>query len=135
MPEKKRKPKTESPLSERVRLVRARPARLGSALTQMKISFNPKESVDTFVRWRNLPETLLFIDALREMAENPPPAYIAQEDIGVQYGVSSGLGLAAAFLGDPSVLFNELFTGSTLGNPADASPEPDYTAAGDDPGR
>jgi hypothetical protein len=130
-----KKPKTESPSAERVRLVQARPVRLGSALAYLRERFSSEESLEAFIRWRNLPETLLLIETLRELAENPPAAYVAAEDIGVQYGVSSGISLAAAFIGDPTMLYAELFTGSAPGNPKETSPDTDFTVAGDAPGR
>ena len=65
----------------------------------------------------------------------PPVAYIDTEDIGVQYGVSSGLGLAAAFVADPKVVYPHLFSGATPGKPqsvpaADYSVDPESAPAG-----
>lgn len=135
MAQARKKARTESPSSERIRLVQNRQVRLGSALAYLRERFNSKESVEDFIKWRNLPETLLLIDVLREISENPPAAFVATEDIGVQYGVSSGVSLAAAFLGDPTMLYRELFTGSSPGNPQGAMPEADFSVAGDEPGQ
>lgn len=113
-----------SPAKKRAQIVRAKRLGMGSPLAEMQMNFLSKESRDAFLEWRRHPVTLLMVDALREIALEPPAAYIDTDSIPVQYGVSSGLGLAAAVLDDPSVLFPHLFTGVAPG--AVALPDTDY---------
>ena len=108
----------KSPAKKRVEIVRARRLGVGSALAEVQQCFSSPESRGAFNEWRNQPLTLMFVDALRELGVNPPAAYLETESIPVQYGVSSGLALAAGVLDDPSVLFPSLFTGVTPGSPA-----------------
>jgi hypothetical protein len=61
----------------------------------------------------------------------PPPGYLDTEDIGAQYGVSSGISLAASFIGDPTVLFPHLFSGAAPGD-APVIPEADYSVSPED---
>ena len=113
-----------SPAKTRAQIVRAKRLGMSSALREMQMNFLSKESRDVFHEWRTHPLTVLMVDALREIALEPPAAYIDTDSIPVQFGVSSGLGLAAAVLDDPSVLYPHLFTGVAPG--AVALPETDY---------
>ena len=113
-----------SPAKTRAQIVRAKRLGMSSALREMQMNFLSKESRDVFHEWRTHPLTVLMVDALREIALEPPAAYIDTDSIPVQFGVSSGLGLAAAVLDDPSVLYPHLFTGVAPG--AAALPETDY---------
>lgn len=105
----------EVPLQSRIRLVKTRPAGLGSALAEVQERFRSEESRNNFLEWRKNPVTLMMLEALNELARVPPVGYIDTEEIGVQYGVSSGLDLASSFLDDPSVLYPHLFTGAAPG--------------------
>lgn len=127
----KRKRAGETPAAQRLRIVQARRVGMGSALAHIQEKFIPKESLDEFVRWRNDPMTLLWIDALRELSVAPPPGYLDTEDLGAQYGVSSGISLAASFIGDPTVLYPHLFSGAAPGN-APVLPEADYLTRPED---
>ena len=51
-----------------------------------------------------------FLGALRALSFNIPPAYLNRESIELQYGVSSGLGIAASLIDDPTSLYPDLFT-------------------------
>lgn len=116
----------KTPQQTRARVVRARRLGLGSALAEIQERFQSPESRDAFGNWRRDPVTLMMLDALREIARTPPVGYIDTDEIGVQFGVSSGVDLAAAFLDDPSVLYPHLFTGAA---PGSAEPLPsDYAA-------
>jgi hypothetical protein len=120
--------KRKTPAQQRVELSRVRRLGLGSALAEMQEKFRSPESRDGFGIWRRDPMTMLLIDAIRELSATPPPGYIDTADIGPQYGVSSGLSLAAAVLDDPSTLFPHLFTGAAPGSgelpPSDYGTDP-----------
>ncbi|MBM4043562.1 MAG: hypothetical protein FJ279_00460 [Planctomycetes bacterium] len=115
-----------SPAQQRAQLVRAKRLGLGSALKEIQLNFIVPEAREAFGEWRRLPITQLMIDVLREMAIDPPAAYLDTESIPVQYGVGSGIGLAAAVMDDPATLFPHLFTGVAPG--AVALPETDYNS-------
>jgi len=115
-----------SPAQQRAQLVRAKRLGLGSALKEIQLNFITPEAREAFGEWRRLPITQLMIDVLREMAIDPPAAYLDTESIPVQYGVGSGIGLAAAVMDDPATLFPHLFTGVAPG--AVALPETDYNS-------
>lgn len=117
----------KSPAKKRVEIVRARRLSVGSALAEIQQCFAAPESRSAFNEWRSQPLTLMFVDAIRELGVNPPAAYLETDSIPVQYGVSSGLALAAGVLDDPSVLFPNLFTGATPGAQATML-ETDYAA-------
>lgn len=122
----KRKPVAESPAAQRLRITQNRRPSMGSALAFLQENFLPKESVEAFIKWRNDPTTMLMIESLRELALNPPAGYVDTEDLGVQYGVSTGLSLAGSFFGDPTVLYPFLFSGAAPGD-APVLPETDYS--------
>lgn len=113
-----------APARARLQIARAKRLGLGSALAELQSNFQTKESRDFFGEWRRHPVSMMLVDALRELAMEPPAAYVDTDSIPVQYGVSSGLGLAASILDDPSVLYPHLFTGVAPG--AQALPEADY---------
>lgn len=113
-----------SPAKKRVEIVRAKRLGMSSALRELQENFLSKESRDVFHEWRTHHLTQLMVDVMRELALGPPAAYVDTDSISAQYGVSSGLGLAAAVFDDPSVLFPHLFTGVAPG--AVALPETDY---------
>ena len=117
-----------APARARLQIARAKRLGLGSALAELQSNFQSRESRDLFGEWRRNPITMMLVDVLRELALEPPAAYVDTDSIPVQYGVSSGLGLAASVLDDPSVLYPHLFTGVAPG--ARAMPEADY---GEDP--
>ena len=106
-----------NPATARARAAEARrpPALVGSALARMLSDYMPPASAEAFQKWRMLPETCLFIDCLRELALNPSHVNPDTDSFEVQYGVTSGLQLAAGLLSDPSSVFSYLFTGLTPG--------------------
>ena len=67
--------------------------------------------------------TKLVLSAVRDLAVNGPLSLDVKETA-VQYGVTSGLNLAAQLMDDPSVVFPELFTG--IGSSPKRLPEENY---------
>lgn len=132
MAEKKRA-KTPSALS-RARAVHARKSGklVGSAVARLTRTFASAESADKFASWRLLPETQLFIDALRECAANPMSVIQDPEHVGVEYGITSGFQVAAMLIDDPSLVFDSLFGGATPGT--DDALESVYTQSPDGTG-
>jgi len=115
-----------SPAQQRIQIARAKRFGLGSALKEIQLNFVTQESREVFGEWRRNPLTDMMISALRELAIDPPAAYIDTESIPVQFGVGSGIGLAAAVMDDPATLFPHLFTGVAPGTVV--LPEADYSA-------
>jgi len=111
------------PAQKRAQLVRAKRLGLGSALAEMQMNFLTRESRDVFGDWRRHPITLMMIEALREIALTLP---MDIDSIHVQYGYTSGVSWAAAFLDDPSTLYSHLFTGVAPGTRP--LPETDYSS-------
>lgn len=107
----------KAPAAERVAATRARRLGAGSALMQLQLDMTPQSAYSAFAEWRVNPITMLMLESLRELGVTPPAAYIDTESIPVQYGVSSGLSLAAAFVSDPRVLYPHLFSGAAPGEP------------------
>ena len=95
----------------------------GSAVAEILRKFEPVRSAGDFIEWRRNPMTVLFIDAIREMAVAPPPGYVSQGDLCVDYGLTSGLTLAASLMDDPSSVYSQLFSAASPG----AGPEPAST--------
>lgn len=120
-------PRKKSPAQVRVAVTQARRLGAASALQQLQFEFTAPEAVEKFNEWRVNPVTLLLLEALREIGVTPPAGYLDTDDIGVQYGVTSGIDLSYAFLSDPRVLYPSLFTGRTPGARVEV-PETDYTA-------
>lgn len=120
----------KSPAQVRLEIARGRRQPGGSALVQLQLDLLGKSAAAEFESWRTHPMTLLMVDCLRELSMTPPAAYVATPDIGVQYGVSSGLSLASAFMSDPRTLYPFLFSGAAPGDPRPV-PEADYVAEAD----
>jgi hypothetical protein len=95
--------------------------------------FSHREALEEFLKWRGHPATVRFLGALRAMAANVPPAYLNRDSVELQYGVTSGLGLAVTLIDDPTSLYPELFTkeGSTPGPGGAPEPEASYMVAPD----
>lgn len=102
----------------------------GSAVAEILRKFAPVRSAGDFMEWRRNPMTMLFIDAIREMAVAPPPGYVSQGDLCVDYGLTSGLTLAASLMDDPSSVYMHLFSDATPGA-GTGTEEPGYTAEPD----
>ena len=102
----------------------------GSAVAEILRKFAPVRSAGDFMEWRRNPMTMLFIDAIREMAVAPPPGYVSQGDLCVDYGLTSGLTLAASLMDDPSSVYQHLFSDATPGA-GTGTEEPGYTAEPD----
>jgi hypothetical protein len=81
----------------------------GSATERLIKRFLTAESADAFANWRTLPDTQLFIDALRECAIQPAIVNSETDSYEVQYGLTTGLQLSAMILDDPSQIFSGLF--------------------------
>ena len=115
-----------TPAQQRLTLVRARRLGAGNALAQILEELSPEAAHAAYEEWRVHPITMLMIDALRELSASPPPGYLDTESIPAQYGVSSALSLAAAFLADPRVLYPQLFSGAAPGQPRPDQLPTDY---------
>lgn len=125
----------QTPAEQRVSLSAATPGGrfAPSGVADFVSWFSRAETMDEFLKWRGNPATVRFLSAIRSLAFNIPPAYLNRDSVELQYGVSSGLGLAAALIDDPTSVYPELFTkdGTTPG-PGD-HPEEDrsYSEAPD----
>ena len=110
MPKVRRKVKV-APAMARVQstLASQRGKLVGSAVGRLLRRFADAKSADTFASWRMLPETQLFIDALRECATNPRVTHQESDSYEVEFGVTSGFQIAAQILDDPSLVFEDLF--------------------------
>ena len=95
--------------------------------------FSRESTLEEFVSWRGNPATVRFLGAIRALASNVPPAYLNRDSVELQYGVTSGLGLAASLIDDPTSVYPELFKKSVSTPGADADPERDsvYTVEPD----
>lgn len=92
-----------------------------SGLADFLARYSSGDSVEEFVKWRSNPTTVRFLAAIRSLATNIPPAFLNRSSVELQYGVSSGLGLAASLIDDPSTVYPELFTNPTpVGDPESA---------------
>lgn len=67
-----------------------------------------KAAEDKFYEWLALPMTQLVVHALEELADNPSDA-LPQQDVLLQYGVTSGLQIAVKLMTQPKRLYPELF--------------------------
>lgn len=67
-----------------------------------------KAAEDAFYEWLALPMTQLVVRALEELADNPSDA-LPQQDVLLQYGVTSGLQIAVKLMTQPKRLYPELF--------------------------
>lgn len=104
----------------------------GSALIDLQRRFMTLRSAGDFIEWRKHPLTVLFIDAMREMAVNPPPGYLAADsNVALEYGLTSGLTLAASLMDDPSSVYSYLFSAATPGAES-AVPDTTYSVAPDE---
>ena len=117
----------KTPAAERIGVVRAKRLSSGSALAQLQLELLRPEAHDVFENWRTHPLTMLMIESVRELSVTPPVAYIDTDSVATQYGVSSGLSLASAFLSDPCTLYPFLFSGAAPGKPLQM-PEADYSS-------
>jgi hypothetical protein len=125
--------KSASPASARAAIAASRSAGYlaGSAVGRLFDKYTPQASAEAFAKWRVMPETMLFIDVLRELARNPAIVLPETDSYEVQFGVTSGLQEAAALLDDPSQIFTKLFTART---PAGPAPDTADDGAPDGPG-
>ena len=94
-----------------------------SGVLALRRHLSRAEMLDTFRKWADDPMTKLVLSAVRDLAVNGPLSFDVKETA-VQYGVTSGLNLAAQLMDDPSVVFPELFTG--IGSSSGRLPEENY---------
>lgn len=74
-----------------------------------------KDAEDQFLKWRKSPMTRLFIAALNELADSPPPFSNESGDTNsvlLQYGMTSGLNLAVKLLSRPSRVYPDVLKGT-----------------------
>lgn len=67
-----------------------------------------KAAEDQFYEWLVHPMTQLVVRALEELADNPLDN-LPQQDVLLQYGVTSGLQMAVKLMTQPKRLYPELF--------------------------
>ena len=94
-----------------------------SGVLALRRHLSRAEMLDTFRKWADDPMTKLVLSAVRDLAVSGPLSLDVKE-VAVQYGVTSGLNLAAQLMDDPSVVFPELFTG--IGSSSGRLPEENY---------
>ena len=94
-----------------------------SGVLALRRHLSRAEMLDTFRKWADDPMTKLVLSAVRDLAVNGPLSLDVKE-MAAQYGVTSGLNLAAQLMDDPSVVFPELFTG--IGSSPKRLPEENY---------
>lgn len=104
-----------------------------NGLRNFQLKFATPASFEEFVKWRESPVTIAYLSALRALACTPPVGYVATDSIPVQFGVQSGVTLAAQLADDPTSLFPSLFSGSTSGAGAGTAgyPQTEYSVAPD----
>lgn len=115
MAEKKKVRKAPATARANIAAARKGGSLMGNAVARLKNRFGTAASADAFANWRMMPETQLFIDALRECAMNPINVAMDTDSVEVQFGVTSGFQVAASILDDPSSIFHDLF-GATPGS-------------------
>jgi len=93
--------------------------------------FSSEKSLNDFVAWRDHPVTRLYLGALRALAFTPPPMYISKDSVEVQYGMQSGVELAAMLADDPTSIYPDMFTGATSGAGGEMQADPDYAVPPD----
>lgn len=92
-----------------------------SGVLALRRTLSRADMLDAFRKWSEEPMTRLVLSAVRDLATNGP-VHLDAKEIAVQYGVTSGLNLAAQLIDDPSVVYPELFTGvqtSSIGLPTE----------------
>lgn len=91
-----------------------------SALTRLRAALTSGSDAErAFYEWLAAPMTQLMTQAVEELADNPPLARTdTKETLLVQYGVTSGLQMAAKLLTNPRRIFPELFR-----DPGNVNPE------------
>lgn len=107
--------KRKSPAAARAQIAAARAGGkiVGGRLQALLRKYAAPEAAETFVRYRTDTNTILFIDAFRDLARTPGTVVAGSEAL--ELGVTLGLQLAADLLDDPSQIFDHLFSGPTPG--------------------
>lgn len=88
-----------------------------NGLRNFQLKFASADSLDEFLKWRDNPVTLAYLGALRVLMTTPPAGYVPTDSVELQFGVQSGVALAAQLADDPTSLFPSLFL-STSGQEA-----------------
>ena len=68
-----------------------------------------KAAEDAFYQWLAEPMTQAVTRAIEELADNPPVYGDREGDLAVQYGMTTGLQIAAKLMTQPRRLFPEVF--------------------------
>ena len=100
-----------------------------SGVLALRRTLSRAEMLDAFRKWAEDPMTKLVLSAVRDLATNGPLSFDVKETA-VQYGVTSGLNLAAQLMDDPSVVYPELFTG--IDSSSMRLPEENYETSTDE---
>ena len=111
---------------EQLRLAYHADTQTNPAVAEFKATLTSgKASEDAFYAWLSEPFTQKVVRVIEELADNPP---VAGDDVALQYGVTSGLQLAAKLITQPKRVFPEIFQDpQTL----DATLDRSYTANAD----
>lgn len=75
--------------------------------------------IEAVAEWRRHPQTVVLLNALKEVALQPGGVGLAPHEIAVQYGMTMGLQLAVAMLEDPTIVVSAPVANRSL-------PEPTY---------
>lgn len=102
-----------------------------NGFTALTSRFATQESLNEFLRWRENPVTLAYLAAFRALAASMPPAYLNRDSVELQYGVQSGVQMAASLMDDPTILCPSLFSVPTSGPDPDDQDATDYRIAPD----
>ena len=84
-----------------------------NGLRNFQLKFATPESIDEFLKWRDNPVTLAYLGALRGLMATPPAGYVPADSVELQFGVQSGLALAAQLVDDPTSLYPSLFSSTS----------------------
>lgn len=77
-------------------------------LIEASTLWGPDGDGDDLMRWINDPVTLRVVGLIQWLAANPPSGIVSVDKI-ENYGLTSGLQLAAQVMSDPTVLFPQAF--------------------------
>ena len=87
-------------------------------------AWGPQGDVSALKVWLRDPVTQRVLSLVKELAINPPSGVVSLDKL-ENYGLTSGLQLAARVMEDPTILFPQVFESSEQ----TALPEPDYSTS------
>lgn len=79
-------------------------------LADFRNYYATEQSAAVYHTWRERPETVKAVRALRDLATSHPSVTgLSTADVAVQYGITLGLSLAANLIDDPALVVRGLF--------------------------